>query len=141
MTDNKAAASRPLPNLNEADTAAFWQATKDHELRYQQCDDCGSVVFYPRAHCTGCVGGNLSWKTASGEGTVYTFSVVRQSYHPFFRGLVPYAVAWIDLDEGPRMLANVGGVDDPTSDVHVGQRVTVTWEDHEELAIPIFVPA
>lgn len=140
MAEQRPEPTRPLPKLTEADTAAFWQATKDHELRYQQCDDCGTVVFYPRAHCTGCVGGNLSWKTATGQGTVYTFSVVRQSYHPFFRALVPYAVAWIDLDEGPRMLANITGVEDPTRDIQVGQRVAVTWEDHEDLAIPLFAP-
>ncbi|MEM8767327.1 MAG: OB-fold domain-containing protein, partial [Pseudomonadota bacterium] len=64
---------------------------------------------------------------------------VRQSYHPFFRSLVPYAVAWIDLDEGPRMLSNITGVEDPGS-LTVGQRVTVEWEEHEELAIPLFRP-
>jgi len=71
---------------------------------------------------------------------VYTYSVVRQSYHPFFRALVPYAVAWIDLDEGPRLLSNVVGIDDPTTDLEIGQRVAVTWEDYEELSIPLFEP-
>lgn len=141
MSESKPQPSRPLPKLTEADTAPFWQATKDHELRYQQCEDCGAVVFYPRGHCTECRGGKLGWKTSAGQGTIYTFSVVRQSYHPFFRALVPYAVAWVDLDEGPRILTNVTGVDDPTTDLEIGQRVTVTWEDHEELAIPLFVPA
>ena len=135
-----AEANRPLPGLNELDTQPFWQATKDHELRYQQCDDCDTVVFYPRRHCTGCLGSSLTWKTSAGKGTVYTFSVVRQSYHPFFRPLVPYAVAWIDLDEGPRLMSNVVGVEDPSSDLKVGQRVAVTWEDHDELAIPLFEP-
>jgi uncharacterized OB-fold protein len=132
--------TRPLPNPQEFDTKAFWAATKDKELRYQQCDDCNTVVFYPRRHCTGCLGNALTWKTASGEGTVYTFSVVRQSYHPFFRARVPYAVAWIDLDEGPRLLSNIIGVDDPSNDIHIGQRVTVAWEEHEELSIPLFRP-
>ncbi len=130
-------AKRPLPNLREPDSRAFWEATKDHELRYQKCSDCGTVVFYPRRHCTGCLGQALTWNSAKGEGTVYTFSVIRQSYHPFFRGLVPYAVAWIDLDEGPRLLSNVvGSVDD----IRIGQRVRVIWEDHDELAVPLFEP-
>jgi uncharacterized OB-fold protein len=131
---------RPLPNPQEFDTKAFWAATKDKELRYQQCDDCNTVVFYPRRHCTGCLGSALTWKTASGEGTVYTFSVVQQSYHPFFRARVPSAVAWIDLDEGPRLLSNIVGVDDPSNDISIGQRVTVAWEEHEELSIPLFRP-
>ena len=132
--------TRPLPNPNEADTRAFWEGTKDKELRYQKCDDCSTVIFYPRRHCTGCLGNNLSWQTASGQGTVYSYSVVRQSYHPFFRGRVPYAVAWIDLDEGPRLLSNVVGVEDPLNEVKIGQRVEVEWEEHENLSIPLFRP-
>lgn len=133
-------ASRPLPSLKELDTLPFWEGTRERELRYQKCDDCGTVVWHPRRHCTGCTGGTLRWHVASGKGTLYTFSVVRQSYHPFFRGQLPYAVAWIDLDEGPRLLSNVVGVADPTKDLQCGQRVEVEWEVHEELNIPLFRP-
>ncbi|MEZ5557534.1 MAG: OB-fold domain-containing protein [Pseudomonadales bacterium] len=133
-------ATRPLPDVNEPDTQAFWEATRDKRLTYQQCDDCGTLVWHPRQHCTGCTSGTLRWHTASGNGTIYTFSVVRQSYHPYFRTQVPYAVAWIDLDEGPRLLSNVVGVDDPTTDLSCGQRVTVQWEEHEDLNIPLFRP-
>jgi hypothetical protein len=133
-------ATRPLPNLSEPDTREFWEATQRRELRYQQCDDCGTVVWHPRRHCTGCTSGHLSWHTASGQGAIYTFSVVRQSYHPFFRTQVPYAVAWIDLDEGPRLLSNIVGVTDPARDLACGQRVQVEWEPHEALNIPLFRP-
>lgn len=132
---------RPLPRLDEFDTRDFWTATKDKKLRYQECANCGTVIFYPRCHCTGCINGDLVWKTSAGQGTVYTYSVVRQSYHPFFRHQVPYAVAWIDLDEGPRILSNLVGVDDPLGDVYIGLGVTVEWEEHEELCIPLFRPA
>ena len=57
-------AKRPLPNLNELDSRTFWEATRERELRYQECSDCGTVVFYPRRHCTGCLGDALAWKTA-----------------------------------------------------------------------------
>jgi uncharacterized OB-fold protein len=131
---------RPLPNPQEHDTRALWDATKDKQLRYQRCGDCGTIVFYPRAHCTGCLGTNLTWHTASGRGTVYTFSVVRKAEHPFFRGRVPYAVAWIDLDEGPRLLSNVVGIADPSKDIKIGQKVMVEWETHDELSLPLFKP-
>ncbi len=140
MEDQKQA-KRPLPNLKEMDTSDYWKATKDHKLTYQQCDHCEKVVFYPRSHCTGCMEGTLQTKNASGNGTIYTFSIIRQSYHPFFRNLVPYAVAWVDLDEGPRILANITGIDDPTKDISIDQRVSVVWEDHEDLSIPLFKPA
>ena len=126
---------RPLPNLDERDTEDFWAATLDHELRYQQCANCGTVVFYPRSHCTGCTEGELVSKVASGMGTVYTYSIIRQSYHSFFRNLIPYVVAWIDLDEGPRLLSNVIGSDD---DIHIGKRVKLSWEAHNGVNLPLF---
>ena len=132
--------TRPLPNLRDLDTQAFWQATKDKRLIYQQCADSGTVVFYPRRHCPGSLGSNLVWKESAGVGTVYTYSIVRQSYHPFFRSMAPYAVAWIDLDEGPRLVSNVVGVEDSAS-VRIGMRVKVRWEEHEKLCVPLFEPA
>lgn len=138
MADQQKTPRRTLPKLNELDTKAFWQSTKDKLLTYQQCDDCNTVVFYPRSHCTGCTSGTLSWKTASGKGTVYSYSVVRQSYHPFFRQKVPYAVAWIDLDEGPRLMSNIVGIDNPSEDITIGQKVEVEWEENDKVNIPLF---
>ena len=132
--------TRPLPDLRDLDTQAFWLATKEKRLIYQQCADCGAVVFYPRRRCSSCLSANLEWKESAGEGTVYTYSIVRQSYHPFFRSMAPYAVAWIDLDEGPRLVSNVVGLEDP-SGVRIGMRVKVRWEEHEGLCVPLFEPA
>ena len=138
MSDQKPAPTRPLPSLKELDTQPFWAATAEEKLTYTVCRDCGAVVFYPRAHCTSCGSHNLAWRESAGFGEVYTFSVVRQSYHPFFRTVAPYAVAWIDLDEGPRLLSNVIDVD--VDALTIGQRVQVHWEHHEGLAIPLFRP-
>lgn len=128
---------RPLPDVTEEDTHEFWASTKSGRLTYQQCSKCDTVVFYPRRHCTGCTSGQLEWKTAKGTGTIYTYSVVRQSYHPFFRSQVPYVVAWIDLDEGPRLVSNVLGVAAPDLGL-IGKRVRVEWESHESVSIPLF---
>ena len=141
MSEAKPEPTRPLPRADEHDTRAFWAATKNKQLTYQQCNNCNAVVFYPRAQCTGCTNGTLVTKVASGRGTVYTFSVVRQSYHPFFRRQVPYAVAWIDLEEGPRIQSNVIGVADPLKEVRCGLAVQVDWEEHADLCIPLFRPA
>ena len=129
---------RPLPRFPEPDTEEFWNATKDHQLRYQVCGDCDGLVFFPRRHCTHCLGMNLSWKTSKGEGTIYTYSVVRQNYHPGFKERIPYIIAWIDLDEGFRMLSNVVGVD--VANVSIGQRVSVEWEDYDTVSLPAFRP-
>ena len=131
---------QPLPHFPEPDTEPFWEATKNHELRYQVCDDCSGIVFYPRHHCTHCLGSKLSWKNSKGQGTIYTYSIVRQNYHPAFKERIPYVIAWIDLDEGFRILSNVVGVDDPTKDVEIGQRVQVEWQDYDSVSLPLFKP-
>jgi uncharacterized OB-fold protein len=135
-------ASRPLPRFPEPDTQPFWDATREHRLTYQTCNRCGKVIFYPRGHCPSCSSLETTWHDSRGEGTVYTYSVIRLNRHPAFASLGPYAVAWIDLDEGFRMLSNIVGVDDPTKDITIGQRVKVRWEDQEGgLSLPMFEPA
>jgi len=128
---------RPLPLFPEPDTAPFWEATAEHRLTYQVCQACGQVVFHPRRHCTCCTSGDLEWRDSAGAGTVYTFTVIRQHGHPFFRARIPYVVGLIDLDEGFRMLAEIAA--DPET-LQVNQRVGVTWEDHADLSVPIFEP-
>ncbi len=134
--------ARPQPRFPEPDTQPFYDATKEHRLTYQQCNSCKNVVFYPRAHCTACGSRDLAWKDSKGVGTVYTYSVVRLNRHPAFAPLGPYAVAYVDLDEGFRILTNIVGVNDPLTDVKIGQRVKVQWEDQESgIALPMFAPA
>jgi uncharacterized OB-fold protein len=128
---------RPLPLFPEPDTAPFWAATAEHRLTYQICRACGQVVFHPRRHCTCCTSGDLEWRDSAGAGTVYTFTVIRQHGHPFFRARIPYVVGLIDLDEGFRMLAEIAA---DLQALQVNQRVTVTWEDHADLSVPIFEP-
>ncbi len=135
--------NRPMPAFPEPDTEPFWEGAKQRELRYQQCNACNEVVFTPRAHCTNCGSGDLAWKTSAGEGTVYTYSVVRQNRHPSFADLGAYSIAYIDLDEGFRMLSTVVGVDDPTQDISIGMRVRVDFEEQEsgDYPVPVFRPA
>ncbi|MDE0207707.1 MAG: Zn-ribbon domain-containing OB-fold protein [Candidatus Tectomicrobia bacterium] len=137
------AALRPQPRFPEPDTQPFWDATKRRELTYQTCDRCGAVVFYPRRHCPECGSTDTTWNVSRGEGTVYTFSVIMQSRHPAFADLGPYAVAYVDLDEGFRIMSNIVGVEDPVRDVRCGMRVRLRWEDQgsDEVALPMFEPA
>ena len=134
MTDT--AGSQPLPNLAEPDTRQFWLATKDHELTYPVCNACGTIVFYPRAHCTTCTSRDLRYERSNQRGTIYTFTIVRNSRIAPFSERAPYVIAWIDLDEGFRMMSNVVGI--AADDVAIGQRVEVEWHDYDELALPYF---
>jgi uncharacterized OB-fold protein len=125
------AETRPLPSLTEPDTASYWRACGEHRLTYQTGAD-GEVVFFPRRT------DGAQTRGSAGRGVVYTYTVVRQHGHPYFRERVPYVVAFVDLDEGFRVLAEVAAEPDA---VHVGMQVEVTWEDHDEVAVPIFRPA
>ena len=115
--------NRPQPRFPEPITQPFWEAVKEGKLTYQTCDDCNEVVFYPRKHCTLCGSNNLSWHESKGEGSVYTYSVVRQNRMPAFVELGAYSVAYVDLDEGFRMFSTVVGVENPTTDIQIGMRV------------------
>jgi uncharacterized protein len=132
------APQRPLPALAEPDTAPFWAATTHHRLTYQVCASCGEITWYPRRHCTGCLSTDLRWHDSAGTGTVYTYTVIRQHGMPYFRNRLPYVVGFVDLDEGFRLLAELDASPDA---VTVGQRVVVSWEDHGDVAIPLFRPA
>lgn len=134
--------NRPQPRFPELITQPFWDAAKAGKLTYQTCDDCNAVVFTPRRHCPDCGSANLSVQESKGEGSVYTYSVVRQNRMPAFAELGAYSVAYIDLDEGFRMMSTVVGVDDPVNDISIGMRVKVEFEDQDEgeYPIPVFRP-
>ena len=122
---------RPLPRFPEPDTEPFWSATKEHRLLYQVNPATGEVVNFARR----AVDVDREWAESAGQGTIYTFTVIRQHGQPYFRGRVPYVVAFVDLDEGVRLLTEI--VADPET-VHIGARVSVDWEDHDEVSVPVF---
>lgn len=134
--------ARPQPRFPEPDTQPFWDATREHRLLYQVDNTTGQVVFFPRRHSPYTGTTDMSWRESAGLGTVYSYSVIRQSRHPAFKDITPYVIAYVDLDEGFRILTNIVGVADPVNDVKIGMRVKLRWEDQESgIALPLFEPA
>ena len=126
--------SKILPRPTDT-SAPYWQGCQQGELRLQQCDGCQHFQFYPRIMCSRCQHQSLSWVAASGKGRVASFTVVRRGVSDAYP--TPYIVALIDLDEGPRMMSHVVGVD-PES-VAVGDDVRVSFEDwSDEITMPVF---
>jgi hypothetical protein len=105
LRDTLSARALPAP-----DNAAlhYWQSAADGKLVLQRCVDCGEFQFYPRALCAAC-GGETEWVDASGRGTLYTFTIIRQNRSEAFVRLSPYAVGIVELDEGVRMMSNIVG--------------------------------
>jgi uncharacterized protein len=122
--------TNPLPNpapVVVPDTEEFWKATTEGRLLLRHCDDCDSVIWYPRPFCPVCGSLNTSWTEASGKGTVYTFTVVHRSGVPGYREAIPYVVAYVELAEGPRVMTNVVGCE--PDEVRVGMPVRVVFHD------------
>lgn len=129
-------AKLPLPVPN-ADSAPYWAAARERRLLLRKCNACGALHFMPRHLCPICWSDSLEWIESGGKGTVHSFTVIRRAPLPAFAPHAPYVVALIDLDEGPRMMANLLGED--ALSVKIGDRVEVTFEDRGEGAmIPQF---
>jgi len=127
---------KPLPHLDE-ENRWFFEACARHELVLQKCASCGTVRFYPRALCPSCMSSKTDYVRASGRGRVYTFTVTHQNQAPGFRDELPYVMAYVELDEGPRILTNI--INTPPGEVKIDLPVEVVFEDIDEnLAIPKF---
>jgi len=121
----------PAPEANP-ETKPFWDAAAEGRLLVKKCVTCGQVHFYPRAICPFCGSDKTEWVTASGRGTVYSYSVMR-------RVPIPYALAYVTLEEGVTMVTNI--VDGDLDAIRIGQRVTVAFKPSEGgPPVPMFRP-
>jgi len=137
MAEQRQEIPKPLPQVTPL-TQTFWEETARRRLVIQRCQACGSFVWCPRPHCGECGDERLEWTPVSGRGSVYSFTVIREAAGRGTKGFdkdIPYVVAWIDLDEGPRLVSNV--VQCPVEKVAIGMAVEVVFE---EAGPGIFLP-
>jgi uncharacterized protein len=116
-----------------ADSLPYWNAARERRLVIRKCKACGQLHFMPRYLCPACWSDQLEWVDVRGTGRVHSFSVIRRASDPAFASRVPYVVALIELDEGPRMMANVVG--DDALAVAIGDPVKVIFEDRGDGAL------
>ncbi|MEM4716907.1 MAG: Zn-ribbon domain-containing OB-fold protein [Candidatus Caldarchaeum sp.] len=118
---------RPLPQVHDY-TRPFWEAAKKGVLTLQRCRNCGAYRWYPRPSCVECGSLEFDWTPSKGEGTVYSFTVIRRvvANSPDFQRDIPFTVAEVDLDEGVRVYGRVEGVG--PEEVRTGMRVKVLFE-------------
>jgi uncharacterized OB-fold protein len=132
------APAKPLPNITP-EMAPFFAAARRRELVVQRCDGCGTHRFPARDQCSGCLAREATWVTVSGRGTVFSFAVMHQVYHPGFAAEVPYAVVVVELAEGARVLSNL--VACPVDAIRIGMPVEVVFEDvSPDVTLPKFRP-
>jgi uncharacterized OB-fold protein len=123
----------PPPPLNPGDER-FFDAAAQGKVMIKRCAACGEFHFYPRPLCPFCFSDRTEWVEAQGTGTIYTFSVTRRA------GPIPYAIAYVTLDEGVSMMTNI--VDCDLDTIRIGQRVRVVFKPTDGgPPVPMFAPA
>lgn len=130
---------KPLPNISDFNRA-FWEAARQSELRLQKCNDCGQFWAPNGPVCPHCFSEDYEWARLSGRGTIASWVVFHKLYHPAFANDLPYSVAFVELEEGPRIISNI--VQIKNEELAVGMPVEVVFEPvNDELTIPKFRPA
>jgi uncharacterized OB-fold protein len=113
----------------------LFAAARERRFVLPRCEVCGELRFPPRLRCPRCGETRTEWVAANGQGSVYSYVVVHQRLHPAFDPYLPYAVALVQLDEGPRMLAML--IESDLADVRVDAPVEVAFQSVDgELVIP-----
>lgn len=113
------------------ETEAVWAAAREGRLMIGHCASCGEKHHYPRRYCPFC-GGDADLVEASGEGEIYSFSVMR-------RARIPYSIAYIRLQEGVTMMS--GLVDCDLDSLRVGMKVRLVFKPSENgQPVPFFRP-
>jgi uncharacterized OB-fold protein len=122
---------------NGREATPHWKAAKERRLVMPVCEACGCVDWPPAEKCRRC-GGAIRWDERDGGGRILTYSVVRRAVQPAWKAMVPYVVAFVELDGGGRLLSNV--VDCTPDDVRIGARVTCDFVETSdpELGLPVF---
>ncbi|MFJ1637205.1 Zn-ribbon domain-containing OB-fold protein [Streptomyces sp. NPDC088256] len=123
----------------DAFSRPYWDAAARGQLLLRRCRACGRAHHYPREFCPHCWSEDVLWEPASGDATLYTWSVVHRNDLPPFGARVPYVAAVVDLAEGPRMMTQVVGCEESALAIGMALRVAFRQEEGEE-AVAVFHP-
>ena len=129
------APSKPVATPTEL-SQTYWDGVACGELRLQACGACGALRHYPRLLCNHCYSDSVRWITASGLGTIHSWTTAHHPYHPAFVAEVPYVLVLVDLIEGPRALGRWAG-----DELAIGLSVAGHFVARELGADLVFVPA
>ncbi len=130
---------KPLP-VADAASEQFFAGAKEGRFMLQRCGDCGAYRFHARFRCDVCRSRNSSWEEASGRATIVSFAVMHQRYHPAFFDELPYPLAVVQLEEGPRLVTGVAGV--KAGELKAGMAMKAVYHEiGEGVVIPRFTPA
>ena len=128
--------SKPLPRIG-SDNAPFWEGTRQGVLRLPYCTACGHSHLPAGPVCPLCLSSALEWRTASGRGRISTYTVVYKEWFAAFAADIPYNVIQVELNEGPRLTANL--IDPPPGGPAIGLPVEAVFDAvTPEITLPRF---
>jgi len=130
--------TKPVP-VPTPETQPFWDGCAAGELRIQRCAECGRPYFYPRPVCPACGSRNVEWFTASGRATLYSY-VINHRPAPGFEDEAPYAIAVVELEEGPRMMTSIVGLPATPEALELDMPLRVRFEPRGDVSLPVFGP-
>jgi len=130
--------SKPVP-VPTPETQQYWDKAAEHELWLPYCETDEKFIFHPRSFCPICLSRDVVWKQLSGRGTLASF-IINHRPAPGYEGEAPYVMALVELEEGPRLTANILEVEPSPEAVHVGMPLEVVFEDRGEITVPQFRP-
>ena len=107
-------------------TGPFWQAAKEDRLVLCWCDACDRSVWYPEDKCPQC-GTDVSWKTLSGRGLLYSWTSVEMPVNPDFDPT--YIAALVIPSEAPEARLVTHIVNTPVESLACDMPVEVTFRD------------
>jgi uncharacterized OB-fold protein len=129
---------KPVPRPTP-ETAPYWEGARRGELLVQRCLACAQYYFYPRTRCPHCGSADVEWVGTSGRGRLHTYLISHRPA-PGFEDDPPYAIAVVELDEGPRMMCNIVGVENTPENLVIDMPLEVTFDDRGEWSVPVFRP-
>ena len=118
----------------------YWDSLAQGALSFQRCSACGRAWLPARSECPACLADQWRWEKAAGGAKLISWVVYHVAFHPAFAKRLPYNVAVVELDEGPRLISNVVGVQDGAP-LKIDQRLRLVIEDEGGIAVPRFTPS
>jgi uncharacterized OB-fold protein len=122
------------------DTQPYWDAARNHQLALPECLSCRRFYFYPRDHCPVCWGREVRWRAVSGRGFLHTY-VIAHHPAPGFEADAPYVIAVVELEEGPRMMANIVGIEPDPALLELDMPLEIVFTERGPMTVPNFRPA
>lgn len=110
--------------LSNPDYQQFYGYVDRRDLHLQRCSDCGVVRFPVSPVCFACFSDAWQWQRSSGRGRVSSWVVFRRQYFEDYP--VPYTVVQVEMEDGPRLMANLLGTDPEA--IREGMPVRVMYE-------------